>query len=373
MASVKLFTSIVTIYSNARTRMATRDPVIDTIELLLQRNDVFEQLSVQPTPKRDLIDRLDISCSTVDRALREVESAGLAKCCDDGVTLTPCGRLVVEEFERFDTRLQYRRGDAQAATTDLVATAARRSDLLDLLNQPLDKRDLVDELGWSRSTIDRTMRDLELLGVVEYVSEGFIPTGFGEVLIREYEAFVDRLDGVLAAADLLSVLDPDVELDAAMLAGAEIVTQKPVVPHAPGTYLSELIETADRMSCVTCAHSHPRAMEIIHSLATDGVEMVFVFPTALLEHVRSSHPDRFPQLLELPNYESWVVDETPYGLFLLENTDETRACLLIYSPDNDLKGVITNTSNKAVEWGERVYRSYEDRAESVTTWSVSTT
>ena len=263
-------------------------------------------------------------------------------------------------------RIPRRVPQRESVVGDLIATATRRNELLELLESPLDKHDLVDELGRSRSTIDRTMREMEVLGVVEYVSEGFVPTDAGRTLVAEYEGFVDRLNGILAASNLLSALDPGVELDTALLAGAEIVTQEPVAPHAPGTHLSELIEAVDRMSCVTCAHSHSRAIEIVHSLATDGVEMEFVFPTALFEYVRSSHPDRLSQLLELPNYETRIVDETPYGLFLLENGDETRVCLLIYSPDNEMKGVISNTSEEAVEWGERVYRSYESRAEPAT-------
>lgn len=348
--------------------MATQDTILDTSEVLLRRSAVVERLSVQPTAKRELVDRLDVSRSTVDRAVREIESAGLAECRDGGVGLTLCGRLATAEFERFGTRLGDCCGDDASTTVidELIATAVRRSDLLDLLEPPLDKRDLVDQLGRSRSTIDRTMRELELLGVVEYVPEGFVPTEIGATLAREYESFVERLDGILAAADLLSELDPAVEFDSALLADAEIVAQKPVAPHAPGTHLSELIETADRLACVTCAHSHPRAMEIIHSLAMDGVEMTFVFPAALLEHVRSTVPDRFSQLLELPNYETYVVDETPYGLFLLENGDEIRVCLLIYSTDNEMKGVISNTTEGAVEWGQRLYRTYEDRAERIT-------
>ena len=346
--------------------MTARDRVLDTIELLLQRNDVFEQLSTQPTPKRDLAEGLDVSRSTIDRALREIESAGLAERCNDGVTLTLCGRLVVEEFERLDTRLQYRRGDARAPIIDLVATAARRSDLLDLLNQPLDKRDLVEEHGQSRSTIDRTMRELEVLGVVEHAPDGFVPTDIGRVLVREYEAFVDRLDGILAAPDLLSILDPTVELDAAMLAGAEVVTPEPVAPHVPGTRLWELVQGADRITAIAHAHSHSQAMGTVFSLAFDDVVMSFVFPVPLLEHVRSSYPERFPQLLERPNYELSVVEETPYGLFLLEAPEACRVCLLVYSSDNEMSGLIANTTDRAIEWGEQVFESYENRAEPVT-------
>lgn len=347
--------------------MATHNPILDVIEVLLRRHAVVERLSVQPTAKRDLVDGLDVSRSTVDRAIRETESVGLVERRDGGVSLTLCGRLAVAEFERFGTRLGECCGDApETAISELIATVVQRSELLDLLDPPLDKRDLVDELGRSRSTIDRTMRELELLGVVEYVSAGFVPTEIGYTLRREYESFVDRLDGVLAAADLLSVLDPDVELDAVLLAGAEIVTQKSVAPHVPGTQLAELIREADRLTCVAHAHSHPQAMETVYSLATDGVEMTFVFPEPLLEHVRSLHPDRFQRMFGLPNYETHVVDETPYGLFVVETPNETRACLLVYNEDNEMKGMISNSSSEAVEWGQRLYRTYEDRAERVT-------
>jgi len=349
--------------------MVTQSAVLDTIEVLLGRSGVVERLSVEPTAKRDLIDGLDVSRSTVDRAIREIESLGLVESGDDGVTFTLCGRLAAEEFERFGSRLADRCGVGDATDSviaDLIATAVRQSELLDVLDQPLDKRDLVDELDRSRSTIDRTMRELEVIGVVKYVPEGFAPTEIGDTLVREYGSFVDRLDNTLAASNLLSVLDPAVDLDAAMLAGAEIVTQKPVAPHVPGTQLVELIREADRLTCVTHAHSHPRAMETVYSLANDGVEMTFVFPAPLLDHVRSLHPDRFSRILGLANYKTYAVDETPYGLFLVETPDGICVRLLVYNRDNEMKGMISNSSSEAVEWGKQVYQSHENRAEPVT-------
>ena len=73
-------------------------------------------------------------------------------------------------------RIPRRVPQRESVVGDLIATATRRNELLELLESPLDKHDFVDELGQSWSTIDRTMREMEVLGVVEYVSEGFVPT-----------------------------------------------------------------------------------------------------------------------------------------------------------------------------------------------------
>ncbi len=59
---------------------------------------MFEQLLGEPLYKRDLVAAVDRSRSTVDRAVRELEDAGLVERVDGGYVATVAGRLAAEEY-----------------------------------------------------------------------------------------------------------------------------------------------------------------------------------------------------------------------------------------------------------------------------------
>ncbi|QCJ45619.1 winged helix-turn-helix domain-containing protein [Haloprofundus sp. MHR1] len=57
------------------------------------------------TRKSDLVKRLSVSRSTVDRAIRELEGQGLVERTDDGYRRTLAGELVLSEYDCFTSRL----------------------------------------------------------------------------------------------------------------------------------------------------------------------------------------------------------------------------------------------------------------------------
>ena len=119
-------------------------------------------------------------------------------------------------------------------TTEVIDALASRSDLIDALSaEPKDKREIVDELDVSRSTVDRAIRELEVLRVVEYGSGGLTLTFAGRLLVREYRGFEERVASVLDAQSVITVLGRESDLDARLLAGAEIVPADSVAPFKP--------------------------------------------------------------------------------------------------------------------------------------------
>lgn len=79
----------------------TNDDVRDVIEIVVKRASFLDRLASGPTDKRDLRDDLDVSRSTVYKAMRELEDAKLAEEADEGCRLTLFGRLLVEEYGAF--------------------------------------------------------------------------------------------------------------------------------------------------------------------------------------------------------------------------------------------------------------------------------
>lgn len=75
----------------------------DVISTVVKRRPFLDTLADGPTAKRDLRDELDLSRSTVYKAVRELEEQGLVAETDEGVGLTLVGRLLADEYRTFET------------------------------------------------------------------------------------------------------------------------------------------------------------------------------------------------------------------------------------------------------------------------------
>ena len=75
----------------------------DIVAVVERRLDFLEQLAEEPLRKHELVDALDHSRSTVNRAIDELEAAGLVAGETDGYRTTLTGRLLARSYRRFLT------------------------------------------------------------------------------------------------------------------------------------------------------------------------------------------------------------------------------------------------------------------------------
>ncbi|MFC7200207.1 helix-turn-helix transcriptional regulator [Halospeciosus flavus] len=78
--------------------MESRDAE-EVVEMLARRSEILRTARDGPRPKRALVEDHDVSRSTVDRAVRELESAGFLERRDGDVSLTLSGRLALDGYE----------------------------------------------------------------------------------------------------------------------------------------------------------------------------------------------------------------------------------------------------------------------------------
>lgn len=71
-----------------------------------RRADLLRALGRTPTPKNELEDDLDVSRSTIDRGIRELEERALVERDNGGYRRTLSGRLALREYERFHERIR---------------------------------------------------------------------------------------------------------------------------------------------------------------------------------------------------------------------------------------------------------------------------
>lgn len=247
---------------------------------------------------------------------------------------------------------------------DLARTLHRRSDLLALLvEEPLDKRALEDRVDASRSTIDRGIRDLEAVGLVERTNGGYTATVSGRLAAESRAAHVAELDGVDRAGSLLDLLDDAAELDRRMLAGVEVERAEPPSPAAPLERLKDVIRRADRYRGMSAMDTGTGFDQFFHDqVVEEGLDLSFVFTREMADHLSSHLGAEFPPMTEA-GFDFGVVDDIPFGLGVAHADDWAMAAVLVYGPSSRLAGILFNENPAAVAWAAEVLDRYSARSE----------
>jgi tetratricopeptide (TPR) repeat protein/predicted transcriptional regulator len=260
------------------------DDVASAVELLDRRRQVLGHLGGAGHHVRDLCDELDVSRSTVNRALRELEDAGWVERADDGYVRTTTGSLALQEYRDQVTALDavQRHADALAplpgdtplepavladATVETVADADP-FELVGRLRSALENATAVRGV-WPSVTDDRTVRTLSSLvedgaavalavdDAVHETMRSVAPTTFGpddaaECRVETSDDVPPRLGVFLVdAPDDARVFVTIYEEGGAVHAVADIAATDTVASWAASVFENAGVPTFDRSAAVT--------------------------------------------------------------------------------------------------------------------------
>jgi DNA-binding transcriptional ArsR family regulator len=182
----------------------------DGVAVAAKRHDVLAALQGDPLYKARLVERMDHSRSTVDRAVRELDDAGLVERVGEGFVATQSGRLLARRYREFVAA-----GEAIVAAQPVVDALPRGVDVPgDLVTDAAvdatgDRDALVDRLRELTAATELRVA-LPRLADSRHVRTWFGPVVAGDlavelvapraVLDRLSEEF-PRLASELAAAD----------------------------------------------------------------------------------------------------------------------------------------------------------------------------
>jgi predicted transcriptional regulator len=246
---------------------------------------------------------------------------------------------------------------------DAIRTVVKRADVLEhLADGVTDKRDLRDDLGVSRSTVYKAVRDLEEHGLVEQNDGGVRLTLGGRLLVDRYRSFAGTAADLCRQQPVLSALPPDAPMTADLVEGAETVRAEPHVPHRPLDYVEDLVRAADGVTGLAPVAIR-RYVTLFRDRLTSGeltAELVVERPA--LEHTWEVHPSAFAESLETGGYAVWRTDESlPFGLLLTEG-DREEVAVVVYDEAGRPVGVVANDAPAAFDWGRGVFEQYRDGA-----------
>ena len=272
--------------------------------------------------------------------------------------------------------------DPSFSPGDLMAVVSKRVDFIDALaDRPAEKRDLVDRVGVSRSTVNRAVLDLEEAGLVEDAGEEYRLTVGGRLLREQYDRYEAEATAIAAANGLLQYLPESAPLSVDFLCGANVFTVADPAPHVPATVLSEVIGDAESVRGVSRSHAAPTVDDALRDVVARGGTIEVVFRDGVFDQIRSMY-DWVAGRVASGDYRPHVVDDLPYGLVIAEQAaeppaasepssadtpaDRTVCCLVVYDERESLAGVIVNDTAVAIEWATDVFERYRSEAASVT-------
>jgi predicted transcriptional regulator len=252
-------------------------------------------------------------------------------------------------------------------SAELRATLHKRHDVLAALaTEPQTKPELVDTVGPSRSTIDRSISALEETGCIERRGSDYHLTQLGRVSLAEHDRYKETMNGVARTEDVLNVLPDDTCIDPVFLNG---VTIQSADPHAPESALEASIthlESTDRLVGLA---------PVVLSLYTDvlttlvrehGLRTEILLHESTLDSLLEYYQDRFSAMDMSDHFDFYVTDqELPYALWIMEHDEHPLAGITVHE-NGGVRGVLMNDSAGAVRWARDEYAQYLDNAKRVT-------
>ncbi|MFC4542777.1 helix-turn-helix transcriptional regulator [Halosolutus amylolyticus] len=246
---------------------------------------------------------------------------------------------------------------------DVLETVTRRQDLLSsLADGPRGKRELVDHLECSRSTIDRAVRELEWLEFIRRDDGVYRLTAAGRLALSEHRRSVSVFESIGEVSPLLREIPRDAPMSTSFLEDADVTEPPQHAPNEPLQQLAWYLDRADRIRVSTTAERLPQLRQRLYERTIDGTLDAELLVTGdLAEFICTEYPGQVRDVVLDGGVDFYVVDSLPYELTIVDLPTESRVFLFVLQ-ESEIKAVIENDTRDAIEWADEVYRRFRARA-----------
>ncbi|MFC7154715.1 helix-turn-helix transcriptional regulator [Halomarina halobia] len=240
----------------------------------------------------------------------------------------------------------------------LARSEHRVTALAALARRPQSRADLRAMTGVSRSTIRRTLHEFEDRHWVSRDGRHYEATQLGAFVAAGVQELIERVEIERAFRDVWQWL-PDEEsgFTIEMCTNAVVTVAAADDPYRPVNRFVSLLRETDGFRFVgfDLAFLEPCKDELCRRIV-DGMRTEIIDPPSVINHIRSTYPERFAEALESGNLTVWVHDDLPpYGVGIFDD----RIAISGYDPDTGTVHVLVDTDAPAArEWAESVYRVF---------------
>lgn len=246
---------------------------------------------------------------------------------------------------------------------EAIDIVARRFDfLMALVDGPVHRPVLQEELDISRSTAYKGIGELEELRLVERTDRGYRLSLLGTLLLDQYDQFRRNVDAVCTKGPLLSELAADCDISVDVLRGAEVIYAERHAPHHPLRALEAMLDEANTLHGMSPVVL-PSYIEMFHErLTVDELAADLVLTRPVIEWLATHQCRAFEDVLRTGNLVVRETDEgLPFGL-VVSDDPTPQVGILVYDAKGDLRGLVVNDTEAACEWAEETWEQYHDES-----------
>lgn len=250
-----------------------------------------------------------------------------------------------------------------ASPIDDLAFLARSETRVRVLRaiheRPRDRRDIADATDTPRSTLGRTLGELEDQGWIRRDGQDYEVTTAGSLVVEQLVPLLDTV-GVLQTLGAAIERFPieETELDVQHLADARFVTPTEMDPTAPFRHGVDRLRDADRYRAVVRTAPRPY-VEAIHDGVTNGdLTVECVLDGSCLDEIRND-AELLDQFHDVASESTTKVsaETIPYGLIVLDDVVHLWLC----DEDGEWLGLLESRDPRVVSWANETVDEHLDR------------
>lgn len=248
---------------------------------------------------------------------------------------------------------------------EVCSVVLQRWEVIDSLGEGAkDKRTLVENLDCSRSTVNRAVRELESMGLVEYVDGEYEVTALGETITVGFKEMMNTVELQLELEPFLQWMPEDeFDLDLHLLDDAELVLSEAGDPYRVINRHIKRLKTMDEgyfLIPYTGLHAAETAYErIVHQ----GAQCEIIVSPAVIDTFKTN-----------PNYTEAIKEMTATGgLDIFQASTEIPFSLgviddrvqIIADEDEEPRALVEIDNPIVRNWAENTFKEYKQQTEPV--------
>ncbi|WP_440988459.1 helix-turn-helix transcriptional regulator [Haloarchaeobius baliensis] len=229
---------------------------------------------------------------------------------------------------------------------------------------PVDRSEIAERAGCSRSTAYRATTDLREEGLLERTDRGYRITGEGAAVLAQSQQFVAGVEGTARLQPLLEYVDNPAFVDlAARFADAEVVAPLESVPYRIENRMQSVIEgTRERMFGMTDGLGSPALAEAMFDRLRSGVTVDWLLPREMYDQFTAAYGPLSTHADDGGATTVFVHDELPVNLAVY---DETLVVLGFDRERGVLGAVAIADDPVALQWSQETFEACRGAAERV--------
>lgn len=234
---------------------------------------------------------------------------------------------------------------------ELRTVLSKRHTVLEALSTGgKTKPELVEELAYSRSTVDRAIEELSEVGCVTVKERRYSGSPFGKTALQLHREYIETSAGLDVAEPLLNALDRDDPVNSAMFRGAEVYVSDPRTPEVGIQRSVEVVENAHTFRGYAPVVFDEYFDIHLEQHERDEFQSDIILESGLYERIQTHFQEKFEALLDHDGQRMFVTDrKISYAPWLAIQDTTSYAGMTVYD-DGAMKGVVVNDSAAAVSW-----------------------